>query len=341
MSANLFGNRFYGNREPAWHKLGFVSDIDRNAQEALGIIGSYWIEKRPVTITMNGAPVEVGDYALVRSAVPDDPKELNFGYCTKNYNIVQPDSITRLFDDNVKQPVETLGMLGKGEKIFLTWKLPLIGVNGDNVQTFGFVACGYDGKYGASLSIVTTRVVCENTWRAAIQESEANKSQDGSRGRVFAGKHNSANVERDLGIWMEHTQERALAKTSEMETKFTAMDNIKIEDAGVLAGLLFQIYPDPKPLPEDYPDKLRGEKQAKIDEQAEDAECNRNAIEALFNGQGTAINATGWGLFNAVTEFNNYGGMVKKPVEYSILMGNRDKVMTHAFNVINDFVTNQ
>jgi len=341
MTANLFGNRFYGNRTPAWHKLGFVSDIDRNAQEALGIIGSYWIEKRPVTITMNGGPVEVGDYALVRSAVPDDPKELNFGYCTKNYNIVQPDSIAQLFDDNVKQPVETIGMLGKGEKIFLTWKLPLIGINGDNVQTFGFVAVGYDGKYGASLSIVTTRVVCENTWRAAIQESESNQSQDGSRGRVFSGKHNSNNVERDLGIWMEHTQEKALAKTTELESKFTAMDNIKIEDAGILANLLFQIYPDPKPLPADYPEKLRGEKQEKIDKVAEDAECNRNAIQALFSGQGTAINATGWGLFNCVTELSNYGGMVKKPVEYSILMGNRDKVMTHAFNVIDNFVENK
>ena len=336
MSANLFNNRFYGNREPAWHGLGVVSDTDRNAQEALSILGSYFIEKRPVTIFMNGENVETGDYALVRSAVPDDQKEKNFGYATKWYNIVQPDTIAQLFDDNVKTCVETMGMLGSGEKVFLTWVMPSLDIKGDEVKTYGFVACGYDGKFGASLSLVTTRVVCQNTFNIAIAQSES--SQTSGRGRVYTGKHNSTNVARDLGIWMEHVQEKALGKVNVLQESFVQMAEKPVDDTASLANLLFQIYPDPKEVPADYPEKLRGEKQVKVDDLMEKATNDRRLVEALFNGEGTAINATAWGLFNAVTEYENWGRSTKKPAEYSILMGNRANTMANAYQTINNWV---
>jgi hypothetical protein len=341
MSANLFNNRFYGNREPAWHNLGIVSDVEHNAQETLAILGSYWIDKRPVTIFMNGEAVETGDFALVRSAVPDDPRELNFGYCTKWYNVVQPDQIASLFDDNVKVCVETMGMLGSGEKIFLTWTLPSLDVKGDEVKTYGFVACGYDGKFGASLSLVTTRVVCQNTFNAAISESESSHSKESGRGRVYNGKHNSANVARDLGIWMEHVQDKALGKSEKMQESFVKMAETKVDDTASLANLLFKIYPDPKQLPVDYPEKLRGEKQESIDAVAEKASRDRTLVEALFNGEGTAIDATAWGLFNSVTEYENWGRSTKKSADYSILMGNRANTMAHAYSVINNWMENK
>ena len=338
MSANIFGNRFYGNREPAWHNLGFVSNENHTAQEALAILGSYWIEKRALTMTLNGEAQETGDFGLVRSAVPDDPKEFNFGYCTKQYNIVQPDTIAQLFDDNVKAPVETLGMLGHGEKIFLTWVLPMIDVNGQEVKLYGFVACGYDGKFGASLNIVSQKVVCENTFRIAISESESEVAKSKGRGRVYTGRHNSANVERDLGIWMEHIQEQALAKVKPLQDTFVKMNSVAVDDTETLADLLFKIYPDPEPIPVDWPMKLRAEKETKIEAVLKKSTNDRILVESLFSGEGTAIDATAWGLFNAVTEYENWGRSTKKSADYSILMGNRAGSMEHAFNVINHWV---
>jgi hypothetical protein len=339
MPADIMEDKYlYLNREPAWHKLGYVSTEDHTATEALGIIKTYTIEKRPVFVLLNGVSKETGDFALVRSPIAEDPNELVFGYCSKVYNILQPIEIAKSFDKNVNQPVETLGMLGKGEKVFFTWKLPQIDVNGDIVMMFGFVACGYDGKFGASLSLVTTRIVCKNTFAIGINESESNSYAKNGKGRVFAGKHNSGNVGRDLGIWMEHVQNRAMSKVTEAKEKFTQMDNTPIDDTTNLANLLFQIYPDPKNLPTDFPEKLRKEKQDKIDELAEKARKDRIAVENLFGGQGTAINATGWGLFNSVTEYENWTRMTKKPADYSIMMGNRAKTMEHAFAVIDNFV---
>ena len=338
MSANLFGERFYGNRTAAWHNLGYVSQEDQQAVEALEIIGGYNIDKRPVVVNLNGSQQEVGDYALVRSITKDDPKEIIFGYCTKQYNILQPAEICKSFDENVKQPIETLGMLGKGEKLFLTWKLPEIDVNDDPVETYGFVASGYDGKFGSSLSIVTTRVVCQNTFNIAISESESKSSRETGRGRVWGGKHNSNNALRDLGIWMEHVQGKALEKVNETKNSFVTMAEYSINNTSTLADILFQVYPDPQMLPKDYPSKLRDEKQNKIDQLIETARKDRNAVDELFSGQGTSITSDAWGLFNSVTEYENWGRMTKKPAEYSIIMGNRSNTMSKAYNVINSYI---
>ena len=337
MSSNLFNDRFYGNRESAWHKLGYVSQADNTAQEVLGIIGSYWIEKRPVTILLNGANQETGDFALVRSAVPDDPKELVLGFCSEHYNIVQPDTIGQLFDDNVKQAVETLGMLGNGEKLFLTWKMPGFDVLGDYVSTYGFVAAGFDGVFGTSLSLVTVRVVCSNTFAVAINQSLNKTDKSNGKGRVYTGHHNSDNVARDLGIWMEHVQIKAIEKRLSTQENFVRMANVSVDNTATLADLLFKIYPDPETLPVDYPDRLKSEKQNKIDDLAEKAKNDRTLVESLFNGEGTGINATAWGLFNAVTEYENWGRDTRKPAEYSILMGNRANTMAKAYNIINQW----
>jgi phage/plasmid-like protein (TIGR03299 family) len=342
MAHNLFGERFYGNRIPAWHRLGIVSQQDESAIDVLKQLGDYTIEKRPVFVTLNGQNQETGDFALIRSATKEDQKEVNFGYCTKQYAVMQPKEIAEIFDDSVKQPVETMGMLGSGEKLFLTWKLPDIDVKSDDkVQTYGFVASGYDGKFGSSLSVVTTRVVCQNTFNIAINEGESQKYNDTGKGKVWSGRHNSSNMKRDLSIWMEHVQEKALRKSEEIKESLEAMALYSIGSTTQLADILFSVYNDPQPLPADYPSKLRDEKQEKIDMLAEKARNDRYLVEELFNGAGTQIDNTMWGLFNSITEYENWGRMTKKPAEYSIVMGNRANTMAKAYNVITSYIQKQ
>lgn len=338
MAHNIFSNRFYGHRQPAWHGLGMVTQEDMTANEVLTALGGgYWFEKRPVTVFMNGENVEVGDYAIVRSPVIDDPVERNFGYVTKQYNIIQPLTICELFDENVKQPVETFGMLGKGEKLFLTWKLPAFLVNGDEVNLNAFVACGYDGKFGASLYTVYTRVVCQNTFSIAVNEADNGK---GYSKKLWSGKHNSSNIERDLAIWLEHAQMSAENKAGIVREGFINMSNFEIKNKETVFGILRQIYPTPPALPADYPEKLRAEKQEDIDKQTEYAENDVESVFSLFEGEGTAIDATGWGLFNAVTEYENWGRMTRKAPEYSIVLGNRANTMNKAMDIINNTIKN-
>lgn len=337
---NLFGERFYGHRTKAWHQLGLVTEEDMTAVEALTALGGgYWFEKRPVTVSLNGGDQETGDFAIVRSATPDDATERIFGYVTKQYNIIQPLRICELFDENVFQPVETLGMLGKGEKIFLTWKLPDMDIKGDILNLYGFIASGYDGKFGASLNLVKTRVVCQNTFSSAVAEAESNKVQ--GQGKVWTGKHNSTNIERDLGIWMEYVQERAEFQLAKEKDLFVKMAETPMEDKDTIYNLLFKIYPNPAKLPDYYPDKLRQEKQDKIDEMIEKSERDADMVMSLFNGQGTAIDATAYGLFNSITEMENWARSTKKDASSSIMIGNRSKTMSIALDVIGKYALEQ
>ena len=335
---NIFGQRFYGFGEGAWHNKGNVGLEPIEASEAWKQLTPYWLEKRPVTVFLNGIQQTVRDFAIVRSALPDDPQERIMGYVAGNYTILQPEDICRLFDENVKQPVNTLGCLGKGEKLFLTWQLPKIDVKGDEVKTYGFVAGGFDGLYGVSLYLTTVRVVCQNTWMMAINEAESSKQTDKVKtGKIWSGRHNSQNVERDLGIWLEHVQQKAEGKINQASEIFNLMAGKAIEDVKVAEKLVNQIYPNPKSLPKDFPDRLRAEKQGKIDILASKAESDRAMVMALFGGQGTAIDATAWGLFNAVTEAENHVRVEKKPANNSVLFGARAKQMTKAFDVISTF----
>jgi len=342
MPANLMGNNVYLNKEPAWHNMGFVSDKPMGAVEASSVIESVFYEKRPISVMINGQLQDAtGDYAIIRSATPTDPNEQLLGFVKKNYQILQPISICEQFDQWVSEPVETLGFLGKGEKLFLTWVLPSFDVRGDPINTYGFVASGYDGKFGASLYVVSVRVVCENTYNMAVSEGESNNGNENKgnnyKGKIWSGRHNSTQLSRDLGAWMEHVQQRALAQVNSASGMFNAMAAKAINEQSTLADLLFKIYPDPKSLPLDFPDKLRAEKQNKIDELKEKAERDRKIVESLFAGKGTEITADGFGLFNSVTEYENHVRVTKKPSDYSILFGNRANKMTYAANVILDW----
>lgn len=336
MSANIFGQRFYGNRFPAWHGLGVVSEKDQSAVDALTAIGGgYWFEKRPVTVMLNGVATETGDWAIVRSPLPDDPNEKVFGYATDRYNILQPLEAAEMFDEKVAEPIETLGMLGKGERMFMTWKMPKFEVvKNDEVQTYGFVAIGFDAVMGASLNVVTTRVVCQNTWMAAIHEAENTKER--GKGRIYSGKHTSKNMQRELAEWMGYVQKEAMRQVELTESFFKRLAATPITEEQEVYKLLFAAYPDPEPLASDayIPDALRRGKEEKIEAEKEIAERNRNGIFSLFAGQGTAITNDYWGLFNATTEYFNYGQMEKKPAHLSILMGNRANNMNRMAEVL-------
>jgi hypothetical protein len=180
--------------------------------------------------------------------------------------------------------------------------------------------------------VVYKRVVCKNTYMAALREAEYSKEP--GKGKLWQGKHNSPNVTRDLEIWMEHVQLEAEQRANGMKDMFAAFAAKPLIDNNTLADLLFQIYPDPAPIPAYFPDKLRDAKQTAIDKAAELAERDRVMVESLFGGAGTAITPDGWGLFNSVTEYENYGRNSKKAPEYSILLGERAATMSRAVSVI-------
>ncbi len=347
MSVNGFGSRIAVREDlngAAWHKLGGFN----GEQTAIGTIEKFSdgvpvFEKVPTFIPSEeeGKYEADGDFAIVRLPTKDEPKRIKVGNCTKIYNIVQPTDIAKIFDENVAQPIETLGFLNHGEKMFTTWSMPkseIVVGKDDVVKLFGTVLAGFDAKVSVSLSLLTFRVVCENTFNAAIGVIDNKQSDGKSEGRIWMGRHNSPNILRDLSSWMKHVQSTAEREVSILENLFNKMQATPVDDKNVLKSLIEQIYPDSKKLPEYYPQDLRSEKEKAIEKEQAKIETDRIAIEGLFGGQGIAIDATAWGLFNCISEYECHHRLSKKDKNSSIVFGGRSKTMNDAFGVLNDFV---
>ena len=93
MAATLFGDRFLGRREPAWHKLGdtFPADAKITASEAMARCNIlFGIDKFPQVVKMpDGTELETKSYAVVREPTVDDPINRVLATVGKEWTAIQ------------------------------------------------------------------------------------------------------------------------------------------------------------------------------------------------------------------------------------------------------------
>jgi phage/plasmid-like protein (TIGR03299 family) len=173
---------FFSVKEKAWHNLGqIISGYPTSGEAIKHAQLDYLVEKRPLftydSDNQNGQTdlvipeVEVDNfYATVRT---DTDQVL--GVVGKDYHIVQNIDAFTFFDSIVggKDGIlyETAGALGKGEKIFITAKLPnyiRIGRN-DLIEQYLFLTTSHDGYGSITAAFTPVRIVCQNTLNAAMR----------------------------------------------------------------------------------------------------------------------------------------------------------------------------
>ena len=180
---------FFSVKEKAWHGLGTIIENYPTSSEAIVHAGlDYVVEKRPLFTYDNenymGNPdtdiiipeIEVPDfYATVRT----DTEQV-LGVVGKDYNIIQNVDAFGFFDSIVggKEGIlyETAGALGKGERIFITAKLPdyiRVGRN-DLIENYLFLTTSHDGYGSITAAFTPIRIVCNNTLNAALKNAVNN-----------------------------------------------------------------------------------------------------------------------------------------------------------------------
>jgi phage/plasmid-like protein (TIGR03299 family) len=175
---------FFSVKEKAWHGLGQIVSDYPNSRDAIRFAGlDYTVEKRNLFTydneNRNGNPdtdiiipeIEVPNYfATVRT----DSEEV-LGVVGKDYEVVQNEDAFSFFDaivggsDGIQY--ETAGALGKGERIFITAKLPdyiKVG-NDDLIEQYLFLTTSHDGYGSITAAFTPVRVVCQNTLNAAFR----------------------------------------------------------------------------------------------------------------------------------------------------------------------------
>ena len=187
MAHNIYYNEhtgkhsFFSVKQKAWHGLGQIVEGYPTSAEALKHAGlDYMVEKRKLVTYDNqsllGHPETVYPtiqvphyYATMRTDT-----EAVLGVVGKDYQVVQNVDAFSFFDAIVSGDgiqYETAGALGKGERIFITAKLPgyIRVADKDLIQKYLFLTTSHDGYGSITAAFTPVRIVCNNTLHAALK----------------------------------------------------------------------------------------------------------------------------------------------------------------------------
>lgn len=120
---------------------------------------------------------QIKNYGVVDNAYGIYRTDYNIplGLVKERYEPVQNVDAFRFFDDAIglnKALWQTAGFFGRGERIFVSAKLPDdILVHGDKVDSYLVFTNSHDGSTGVKILFTPIRVICQNTLNAAIRTS--------------------------------------------------------------------------------------------------------------------------------------------------------------------------
>jgi len=179
---------FFSVKEKAWHGLGQIVENHPTSAEAIRYAGlDYFVEKRPLFTNGFGLGLDGidTDFALPKIEVPNyfatvrTDNDAVLGVVGKGYEVVQNADAFQFFDAIVGGgsgiKYETAGALGKGERIFITAKLPEYIKVGrqDLIEQYLFLTTSHDGGGSITAAFTPIRVVCANTLNAAMKNHSA------------------------------------------------------------------------------------------------------------------------------------------------------------------------
>lgn len=161
---------FVSHGEKAWHGLGKIVDNAMTAAQCIEYANmDYEVALHPNYTCLDGEYLlKEGEFSTVRM----DTKE-PLGTVKARYEIVQNRDAFGFFDSIVEAGeaiFETAGVLGKGERIFVTAKLPEdFLVKGEPCNKYLILTNSHDGSSSIIAGFTAVRIVCNNTLQAALR----------------------------------------------------------------------------------------------------------------------------------------------------------------------------
>lgn len=331
--------------DPAWHVLGEPIQEPMTVKEATKFAHmDYTIEKCAAVYDTPWGMLD-GDNAvgLVRQPTDWDNQPRVLGRATEDYSLLQNMEVAELLEPlATKWPLETIGALGDGERSFWVLKFgehEVGGISSELLRRYLFISD--DKRAGTSFSMQPTdiRVVCNNTWKAALAGGGA--IQLPHRGDLL----------KSAGFHLRLI-ESARQSMDEVAEKFDAMVQRRIteEEAN---KIFYAAFPMPKPSKsveiqlslvgtQRYA-LLSPEDQATINKASAEYELEKDRREKLVQGvrisflkmndEHPKIANSLYAAWNAVTEQSDHrvGRGSAATVSHSLLFGNRAAEKDRAF----------
>ena len=355
---------FYSLKEVAWHGLGQIVAEAKTPEEVIRLANlDYEVALAPmyasfipagysrVLIVDDGFICQKVDpitgHVIDEVKIPIKGSKVNdvfATYRTDNYDILgtvgsryEPVQNTEAIDfiynvcknSQVVKPedviIETAGVLGKGERVFVTAKLPDYKMCGDDMEKYILFTTSHDGSGSIQACFTDIRVVCNNTLNAALKNCT-------NMMRFKHTKNVSSAMDRGAALMMQ-----SLHYSQAANDIFTEADKMKINDTMIL-DYLTDLMCTPKEK-EDVMKNSVGSLIRGTDEITSTRKLNkitemRNFIENGV-GQDTHRGTLLW-VYNGVTSYLNNGVKYKDRLDKfdSITQGNSFKVGQNAMNIL-------
>lgn len=308
MSHDIMSNsRFYAHRTPAWHGLGYVSQTDLDAIAAADCSGISALKtfEAPLWLRGHAGLVHAGDFKALCGCLPGEHKGgeittngetktvFTYGCVGKDYEMITHEKALQVWHRATNgAPAETIGLLGCGETLFVTARLPEITVLGDSVKNFLMLTNPIDGLTSVRAKTLNCRVVCANT--LAIGLAEGTDQQ-------FRSVHSQGVLDR-LENWLAAVWSGQTYVLQACQRAFESLAVVLCTPATVKDEVCSAVYP--------YPEKPEQPKliEAWVDFCAR-MEAHRSAVTHLFTDSPTrseATRGTVWGAYNAVCEYEDF-----------------------------------
>jgi hypothetical protein len=318
MAASLFGERFIGRREPAWHRLGevFPADEKMTASQAMARADIlFGIDKFPQVVKMaDGSELETDSYAVVREPTKDDPIHRVLATVGKEWTAIQAKDLGIMLDPiSDRFPVETAGAIGQGEKIFITLDAGDSSIAGEDHKLFWLVTDHRDGTGALSIAFTPVRVVCQNTLITGLRSSKVSVNL----------KHNKA-IGTDTAFYLDifnqmaRTQEsvvgamNSLTKVTLEKPEIKTIVNVAYPSASKPNRLRLSDGIVADDVPATVWSRILSDRKFHLDEfekrQARVERIRDNAYERIdvFNQEYASLANTPWAIYNAIVETEDY-----------------------------------
>jgi phage/plasmid-like protein (TIGR03299 family) len=329
MPANI--EKFYGLYTPAWHGVGFVADTVMSLDEALLAADmDFEFSKEPVyTTVMNVdgvATVEIEDKFAVLRRNRATNEYRAYGPVGNRFTTHTLQELWAFAEEFLGEGavIDTIGTLGKGERAFMTMILPvdLTLDNGDKTNLLLTATTGFDGSTSTSYGMSGIRVVCANTWK--LHEDTASSIVRFRHTSSLAG--NELRAAEALNVAVQYRD--ALAQ----KAKNLLAVSLRAEDAAQVLSVLFP-FPEGVDLTQPWDTFPQG-----VKNRITRAQNKRARVFSLYeNSPARAEEGTGWGLYNAVTEYADHFAFATKDADAKadkVLAGELDSLKDRAADLI-------
>ena len=347
-----------GRQRRAWHGLGTVYDRPLTVREALhGCRADYKVTLQPLAVMTPDIQREM-DYGSVmalqlnNAIVPkymatmrlDTHKVL--GIVTENYGIVQNEDAFKFIDtlvtgkmaDTEHTPViETAGVLGEGERVFITAKFPeqiiLDNKGNDRVEMYIVFTTSHDGAGAVNCLVTPVRVVCNNTLNFAMRKHSGKLSLRHSRNVMdrldLRESENAEFVYKTLGMYDVYK--------NSLEAEFKHLQNIMLAERDLMRILAEVTFED---------DDLKTFRASK---NVYDKEISKSAINRINKmrevvefgiGQDVEDKGSGLWLINGITSYyQNYANYKSEETKFdNIQSGTVSKKLQRAYDLATSMI---